>query len=295
MLSVCDIAKSTWYDYLKRAQTPDKDAQPRKGRPFPGYSFDVYGNPVLDVTIVMLLKKYRESPEFSNGGGCKVLPHYLKREHGIIVNHKKVYRLCKLHHLLLPRNKKKRKKNTKICVNRTITQPNQLWQFDIKYGYIHGENRHFYLLAFIDVFTKDIKAYHIGLQCKAHHLKLTFQHALQQAKLIDTHQLTIRSDNGPQMTSYQFSESIDRMVDHEFIPPGCPNKNAYIESFFSIIETEFFQVQYFSNFADAYEKTVTFIEFYNTRRLHGSIFNLPPTEFKECLEKGEFQDRELQA
>ncbi|NRA47350.1 MAG: hypothetical protein HRU09_20565 [Oligoflexales bacterium] len=31
---------------------------------------------------------------------------------------------------------------------------------------------------------------------------------------------------------------------HEFIPPACPNKNAHIESFFSILETEFLQTRY---------------------------------------------------
>ena len=86
-----------------------------------------------------------------HAGGCKILPHYFKREHGIIVNPKKLYRLCKAHDLLLPRNQNKRKKNVKVSINRQINRPNQLWQFDVKYGYIHGENRHFYLLAFKDI------------------------------------------------------------------------------------------------------------------------------------------------
>ena len=87
--------------------------------------------------------------------------------------------------------------------------PNQLWQFDIKYGYIHGENRFFYLLVFIDVFSKDVVGYHIGLRCLARHLTLTFEHALRNLSSKELSRLAIRSDNGPQMTSNQFKDAIN--------------------------------------------------------------------------------------
>jgi len=87
------------------------------------------------------------------------------------VNHKKIYRLCKENQLLLKR-KKKIKQIKKLASNQIVTGPNQLWQFDIKYGYIHGENRHFYFLAFVDVFTKKVMGYHLGHFCKASDLKL---------------------------------------------------------------------------------------------------------------------------
>jgi putative transposase len=131
-----------------------------------------------------------------------------------------------------------------MSINRNVTGPNQLWQFDIKYGYIHGENRHFYLLAFKDVFNKEIVGYHIGLNCKAHHLRLTFQEAVRQQGIENLSRLVIRSDNGPQMMSCQFQEHVESFCEHEFIPAGCPNENAYIESFFSIVGTEFFQVRH---------------------------------------------------
>lgn len=58
--------------------------------------------------------------------------------------------------------------------------------------------------------------------------------------------LTIRSDNGSQMSCNEFKEYVNPLnLTHEFTPIRCPNKNAYIESFFSIFETEFLQVRYF--------------------------------------------------
>ena len=49
--------------------------------------------------------------------------------------------------------------------------------------------------------------------------------------------------------------------------------NAFIEVFNSILETELLQVRYFRKYEDVYGAMMGFIEFYNNRRLHGSIGN----------------------
>jgi putative transposase len=66
-----------------------------------------------------------------------------------------------------------------------------------------------------------------------------------------------------------------------------PNKNAHIESFFSILELEFLSVTYFSTFAEAYEKTHSFLRFYNTERIHGSIGDITPAEALAAYKRGE--------
>ena len=76
---------------------------------------------------------------------------------------------------------------------------------------------------------------------------------------------------------------------HEFIPPGDCNKNAHVESFNSIIETEFFQVWYFETYAQAYKETYKFIQFYNEQRIHGSLNMMSPVEFTEKFSRGETQ------
>ena len=212
----------------------------------------------------------------------------MRRDYGFHINGKKLYRLCKENNLLLPRNQKKIKKNRKICTNKVITAPNQLWEFDIKYGYIHGENRHFYILAFIDVFNRKQVNYHVGLSCKAHDLKFTFNEALKKENITDNKSLTIRSDNGPQMTSLMFKNYIDTLeLEHEFIPPGACNKNAHIESFNSIIESDFLQVRYFKNFEDVYRQTLEWMKFYNEKRIHGSLKMMSPIDFSKKFNQGE--------
>ena len=127
------------------------------------------------------------------------------------VNHKKIYRLCKENNLLL-RRKKKVKPFKKLAGNHKITGPNQLWQFDIKYGYIHGEDRPFYFLAFVDVFTKKVISYHIGKSCTASDIKLKLKIALRSVSEEEQKSLIIRSDNGPQMSLPQSGARIKMLL-----------------------------------------------------------------------------------
>lgn len=200
-------------------------------------------------------------------------------DYSVIVNNKKVYRLCKENNLLLKKSFKA-KKYKKFCSNRKVNKPNQVWEFDIKHGYIHGENKCFYILVYIDVFSRKVISYHIGLTCKAKNLAATFSTALRKANISQHESLTIRSDNGPQMTSKQFftylSTKVQQKVNHEFIPYATPNKNAHVESFYSIIESEFMRVHYFKDFKDVYKKLLEFIIFYNNTRVHGSLGHRAP-------------------
>lgn len=244
----------------------------------------------MDTTIVALLKEYRANINYQNGGGVKVLMHLLRRDHNFFINHKKIYRLCKENKILLPKNKKKLKFNRMISQNREISKPNMLWQFDIKTGYVHGENKHFYLLSIIDVFNRKLVGSHIGYHCKARDLKATVEESIKE-HCPNLSELVLRSDNGPQMTSHQFYNYVNSIgLEHEFIPVRTPNKNAFIESFFSIYETQFLQVRYFDNLKEVYEQTEEFIKFYNNERLHSSLGYISPIEFTEKFKNDELEN-----
>src|SRR3989338_1338764 len=84
-----------------------------------------------------------------------------------------------------------------------------------------------------------------------------------------------------------YLKKLEQKLKHEFIPPRTPNRNAYIEAFFSIFESTVIQVQYFKNFTEVYRSVVAFIDFYNNRRMHGSIGKLSPAKFLEKYKNGE--------
>lgn len=165
---------------------------------------------------------------------------------------------------MLPRQVKKIKRRTPISINRTVSQPFQLWELDIKYGFIHGENRFFFLMAIIDVYLRHIVGYHIGLHCLGSDLVKTLKIAMIQMGIDDSNSLVIHMDNGPQMKSNAMFEYATRNADriiHELIPVQTPNKDAHIASFYSIVATECFQTNIFKNYLESYKTTSAFIDF----------------------------------
>ncbi len=227
-----------------------------------------------------------------NSGGYYKLTKYLAIECGMYVNSKKIFRLCSQNGLLLftkAGRQMRRKRRTVGYLE--VNRPNQLWQFDIKYGYVHGEGRYFFVLAYIDVLTKVIVGYYVGKSCKAGDLVSTLSTALKCQGITKEHGLKIRSDNGPQMSSnefYFYLKRLEQKLEHEFIPPRTPDRNAYIESFFSILERELLEHCYFETFKEAYEAVTEFITFYNQRRLHGSIGYRAPMTYRNGLAHGQF-------
>lgn len=278
LLKFAQVPRSNWYH---EQRVKHEDCRKLNGRKPPGYTLNRDQTVIMDVSIVNLLRKYREQPEFHNACGYTKLTHYMRRDHSFYINRKKIYRICRENGLLLPRRKKQKLPWRRVCTNRVITKPNELWEFDIKYGYVHGENRFFFILAFVDVLTRKVVGKYVGSRCQEGDLRNTLTEAISNAGLLPEHELVIRSDNGSQMSARAFHEhlkTIELKLSHEFIPPATPNKNAHVESFFSIIEVEFIQTRYFKTLAEAYEQTHQFIDFYNERRIHGSLKYRTPNE-----------------
>ncbi|EPY2286788.1 transposase [Clostridium sporogenes] len=69
-----------------------------------------------------------------NYGYIKMI-HHLRHEHELILNHKKVYRLCKQLDVLNNQRVKNPKIKRTISANSSITGSKQLWKIDIKYRY----------------------------------------------------------------------------------------------------------------------------------------------------------------
>lgn len=200
----------------------------------------------------------------------------LRKYKHLVINKKKVYRLCKELDILRPQRKIKPKHPKRISRNHTITASKMLWEVDVKYGFIHGEDRFFFILSYIDVFDRSIIDYHMGLSCTAQDAVTTLKRALLKRDLFSSKEKpVIRSDNGPQFISHIFGDTCSEYgIEHERIPYKSPNLNAHIESYHSILEDECLSRHSFCCYAEAYETVAEFVRFYNTRRIHGSIHGL---------------------
>lgn len=167
----------------------------------------------------------------------------------------------------------------------------------MKYGYIAGEDRFFYVMSVIDVFDRSIIDYHIGLTCEGGDAARILKSSLFKRQLYNKEtKPVIRSDNGPQYISNLFETTcLDLGVEHERIPCRTPNKNAHIESFHSILEEECLSRYEFSTYTEAYEVVVDFIRHYNSRRIHASLKYHTPDECYRLLQNLGIQIAEVRA
>lgn len=212
--------------------------------------------------------------------GYRKLMHWLKQTFNLVINKKKVYRLCKDLGILQPQRRLKNRHPRRLARNRDVTGPNQLWEVDLKYGYVVGEDRFFYTLTLLDVYDRSVVGYHVGRHCEARHAVWALRQALTGRQLTPDSGLILRSDNGPQFVSNIFAQACGELgVEHERIPNRTPNMNAHIESYHRLLEDDCFARNEFETFSDAYAAVMAWVEFYNGRRLHSSLRYLPPVEF----------------
>jgi len=291
ILRICNIAPSTFY--YKPKPKGDRPTAKQSGRPVPGFSLTFDGKRRSDAYIKRLIQ------HILNGEGEAYGYHKvtieLRHTYGIRINKKKVYRLLKELGVLLkawtPRNRHPRQ----LANNRVVTGSNQLWQMDIKYGYVSGLQRHFYVASIIDVYDREIVGYYAGKTCSANAVAQTLQRALMKRGAFEQGTpVAVRTDNGPQFKSHVFRQLVDKaMIVHERTPNRTPDKNAYIESFHSILERECFTRNFFETYEEAFGVLDRFMDFYNNRRIHMSLYGWPPKKFREKLLRNEVKPLKL--
>jgi len=273
-----------------------KGSKNNPGRKIPGYSFkNDTGKKISDEQVKEYLKELIEGDGYPYG--YKKLTFSLKEDYHLAINHKKVYRLCKELNILRPKRKLYIKRPRKLAKKHQITGSNQLWQADLKYGYIEGTKQFFFQLSIIDVFDRTIVGYHLGLTAKAKDACRVLETALKKRGFKPgMHLPVIRTDNGPQFTAKLFKKVCSKwQIEHERIPVKTPNMNAYIESFHAILEDDCYKRHEFLSFAQAYQVIAEYMDYYNNRRRHSSINYKAPNEFYRLLSEGRIRVQALAA
>lgn len=197
------------------------------------------------------------------------------RDQHFIINHKKVYRLMDESHLLLGkviRTKGRREfvKFRKIKAD----YPMQYLCLDIKYVWVAGEQKNFYLLSIMDVYSRKI-------------VEWIFQRSIRKADVINLFRrinaihgirdVIIRNDNGSQFLANEVKAYLRSLEAHqEFTHIATPEENSYIEAFHSILNREMVQRFEFESFYEAKLTMERYMQFYNHRRRHGALGRISP-------------------
>ncbi len=218
--------------------------------------------------------------------GYKKTAKQLNRN-GYEINRKKVRRLMSENNLL-NHSYNRRKPVTRVVQSTVeVTHPDQVWEFDIKYVWVHGESRNVFLLAMIDCYTREVVGHYLGYHCTGKDVKETMASAFDRRGLENISGVRMRSDNGTQFICNTVENFLSMMnIPHERIHPATPKEDAHIESFNSILEREVIRRFEFEMFDETKSTIERFVDFYNNERLHTAIGYITPRERNEkCMEE----------
>lgn len=270
----------------------------KKGRPYPGYSLSKDGSKIPDEQIEEYLMEFYFDDNMG-ALGYRKWTALLRNEKNLVINPKKVYRICDYLNILKEYRAKQPKYPRRLARNHVITKPNQLWQVDIKYGNIVGTSHFVFVCSAIDVYDRKIVGWYRGPTCRAKDIVLMLTKALIKRKVHFKDgefedKLIIRTDNGPQFVSEKFEEFCQyQKIYHERIPAKTPDMNAYIESFHSQLQRECFNRHVFHFYDEAYYYIDDYIRFYNKVRPHGSLNNHSPEQFYQLTVEDKIPNLEI--
>lgn len=197
------------------------------------------------------------------------------RSLGYRINEKKVYRLMDENRLLCGKVIRCKGKRDFVKFRRIeATRPMQYLCLDIKYVWVQGDNRWYYQLAIMDVFSRMIIAWIFQPSVKQTDIIAMMRHLDLKYGLKG---VIIRNDNGSQFLAHKVRQALqDLEAKQEFTHVATPEENAYIESFHSIQQRELIDRFTFQSFYDAKEHIRKYMHWYNNKRRHGALGNITP-------------------
>jgi len=209
--------------------------------------------------------------------GYRRLTVMLRRE-GWLVNHKKVYRIYKDEGLIV-RTKKRKKFASKARVPLgTARGANEQWSMDFVSDRME-DGRLLRVLSVVDNFSRECLLLKADTSLTGQRVAKTLDEVARRRG----YPQSIRVDNGSEF----YSKAMDKWaywhrVKLEFIRPGKPVENGYIESFHGRLRDECLNVHLFFSIEDAREKLELWRLDYNTVRPHGSLNGLTPEQYLEA-------------
>jgi len=223
--------------------------------------------------IVDEINKYLNTYEYCSYGYRNFT--LVLRDLGYTINNKKTYRIMKEKRLLLGKVIKTQGKREWVKFRRIkATKPMEYICLDLKYVWVEGENRFYYQLAIMDVFSRKI-------------IKWAFQQSIKQDDIIalmrELHLqyglkgVIIRNDNGAQFIANKVRKVLQELeAKQEFTHVATPEENAYIEAFHSIQQRELFRKFQFESYYEANHHIKKYMDWYNNIRKHGQIGGITP-------------------
>jgi len=172
-------------------------------------------------------------------------------------------------------------------------KPHEHWHVDV--SYINVEGTFYFLASVLDGYSRAILHWDLRHTMKEQEVEVILQRAIE---LYPGESPRIISDNGPQFIARDFKEFI-RLVGatHVRTSPYYPQSNGKIERWHGSLKAECIRPSCPSSLEEARRRIQSYVEHYNTVRLHSAIGYVTPLDKLAGLEQEIFaeRDRKLEA
>ena len=198
------------------------------------------------------------------------------RRQGHRWNHKRVHRIYCLLKLNFRRKGKQRLPVRNPLPLATPEALDQSWSVDFMHdALICG--RRFRTFNVVDDFNREVLSIEIDLNLPAQRVV----RVLERIAASRGYPVMLRMDNGPEFISLTLAEWAEtHTVKLEFIQPGKPTQNAFIERFNRTYRTEVLDFYLFRTLNEVREITEIWLSEYNSERPHESLNNLTPEKYR---------------
>ncbi len=198
------------------------------------------------------------------------------RSEGWRVNRKRVRRLYRLEGLQLRMRVRRRKHIALHHGPAPIpTGPTERWSMDFVHDTL-ADGRTFRILTVVDNWSRQSPVLEAGVRMSGETVGQVLDRALNGTQ--GPRSITV--DHGPEFQSRALEDwAYRRGVQLDFIRPGKPVVNAFIESFNGRLRDECLNVHQFTSLAEAQHIIEAWRLDYNQRRPHSSLGHLIPNEF----------------
>ena len=187
-------------------------------------------------------------------------------------NHKRVYRVYREMEMNLRIKPKKRIPSRHPLPLAVPSAPNECWSMDFMTDSLtNGDS--FRTLNIIDDFNREFLHIEIDKSMPSERVIRSLEMAIEQ---YGTPQ-RIRVDNGPEFISGAVSRwTTQKGIQLDFIEPGKPTQNAYVERFNKSFRYEVLDVYAFTTLDEARDLATWWMWVYNRERSHSSLWDQTP-------------------
>jgi putative transposase len=206
--------------------------------------------------------------------GSPRLTWCLQRE-GWAVNHKRIERLLRQEHLLVgQRPHPKRAAQARVPAP-TPARPDERWSMDFLRDTL-ADRRPYRIWTLVDDCTREAPLLLVDRSLPAPRIV----EALDTLLLVRGRPQAIVCDNGPEFVSLALDQWADAHgVRLDFIRPGRPVENCFIESFNGKLRDECLNTHHFATLAEAQAVIEAWRHEYNTERPHRGLGQRTPAEY----------------